>query len=86
MLTEIQITKKKTKRTRKAWLLPIRINPDKPGFHDYEEFGRVSAYITESIEIKTEKSTKKLVIYDLSKRLPELEFKSNHSIKSKYLK
>ena len=78
--------RKRQKKTRKAWLVPIRINTDKPGFDDHEEFGRVSAYITESIEIKTEKSTKKLVIYDLSKRLPELESKSNHSIKSKCLK
>ena len=31
-------------------------------------------------------STKKSLIDDLSKRLLELEFKSNHSIKSKYLK
>ena len=32
------------------------------------------------------KSTKKPLIDDLSKRLLELEFKSNHSIKSKCLK
>ena len=64
----------------------IRINPNKPGFDDYEEFGRVSAYISESIEKQTEKSTKKLLLTELSKRLLELEFKSNHSIKSKYLK
>ena len=64
----------------------IRINPNKPGFDDYEEFGRVSAYISESIKKQTEKSTKKLLLTKLSKRLLELEFKSNHSIKSKYLK
>ena len=28
----------------------IRIYPDKKGFSDYEEFGRVSTYITESIK------------------------------------
>ena len=28
----------------------IRINPDKTDFNDYEEFGRVSAYIAESIK------------------------------------
>ena len=55
-------------------------------FYDYEEFGRVSAYIAESIKKQTEKSTKKLLIDDLSKTLLELEFKSNHSIKSKFLK
>ena len=64
----------------------IRINPNKPGFDDYEEFGRVSAYISESIEKQTEKSTKKLLLTELSKRFLELEFKSNQSIKSKYLK
>ena len=64
----------------------IRINPNKPGFDDYEEFGRVCAYISESIKKQTEKSAKKLLLTELSKRLLELEFKSNHSIKSKYLK
>ena len=64
----------------------IRINPNKPAFDDYEEFGRVSAYISESIKKQSEKSTKKLLLTELSKRLLELEFKSNHSIKSKYLK
>ena len=53
----------------------IRINPDKPNFDEYEEFGRVQKYI--------EKSTRKSLIDDLSSRLLELEFKSNHSIKSK---
>ena len=51
----------------------IRINPDKPNFVEYEEFGRVQKYI--------EKSTKKSLIDDLSKRLLELEFnKSNDSL------
>ena len=56
----------------------IRINPDKPNFDEYEEFGRVQKYI--------KKSTKKSLINDLPKRLLELEFKSNDSIKSKCLK
>ena len=30
----------------------IRINPDKIDFNDYEEFGRVSVYIAESIKKK----------------------------------
>ena len=38
------------------------------------------------IEQSTIKSTKKLLIDDLSKRLLELQFKSNHSIKTKCLK
>ena len=37
--------KKKDKKNQKSL-----INPDKPGFDDYEEFGRVSAYIVESIK------------------------------------
>ena len=64
----------------------IKINPDKIDFNDYEEFGRVSAYIAESIKKQTEKSIKKLLLDDLSKKLLELEFKSNHSIKLKCLK
>ena len=55
----------------------IRINPDEIDFNDYEKFGRVSAYIAESIKKQTEKSTKKSLINNLSKRLQELEFKSN---------
>ena len=58
----------------------------KKGFNDYEEFGRVNAYIGESTKKQTEKSTKKSLIDDLSKRFPGLDFKSNHSIKPKCLK
>ena len=47
----------------------IRINPAKLGFDDYEEFGRVSTYVFESIKKQPEKSTKKSLIKDLSKRL-----------------
>ena len=60
----------------------IRINPDKPDFNDYEEFGSISAYITESIKIRTGES----LVDDLLKRLQELEIKLNHSIKLKCLK
>ena len=64
----------------------IRINPDKKGFNDYEEFGRVPKYDYESTKKQTEESTKKSLIDDLWKRLLELEFKSNHSVKTKCLK
>ena len=64
----------------------IRINPEKPGFDDYEEFGRASTYIAESIKKQTEELTKKSLIDDLLKRYLGLEFKSNHPIKSKCLK
>ena len=74
--------KKRKKELEKLGYYLIRINPDKPGFDDYEEFGRVSAYIAKSIK----KQTKKSLIDDLSKRLLELEFKLNPSIKSKCLK
>ena len=87
MLTETQITKKKRqKKLEKLDYHLIRINPDKPGFDDYEEFGTVSAYIAESVKKQTEKSTEKSLTDDHSKRLLESEFKSNHSIKSKCLK
>ena len=77
---------KRQKDLKKVGYYFIRINRDKPSFDDYEEFGRVRAYIAESIKKETEKSTKKLLIDDLSKRLLKLEFKSNHSKKSKCLK
>ena len=64
----------------------ITINPDKPGFNDYKEFGRVSAYIAESIKKQTEQSTKKSLIDDLSKQLLELKFEKYNLIKSKCLK
>ena len=53
----------------------IRINTAKPGFDDYEEFGRVSSYIVGSIKKPTKKSTKKSLIDDHSKILLGLEFK-----------
>ena len=64
----------------------IRINPDKERCNNYEVFGRAQKYINESIKKQTKKQTKKSLIDDLSKRLLKLEFKSNHSIKSKCLK
>ena len=63
----------------------IRIDSDKKDFNDYEEFGRVSAYITESVKKQTEESAKKSLIDDFPKIILWLEFKSNHSIKSKSL-
>ena len=74
--------RKRQKELEKLDYYIIRSNPGKPGFNDYEEFERVSAYIAESIKKQTEKS----LIDDFSKRLLELEFKSNHSKKLKYLK
>ena len=54
----------------------VRINPDIPDFNINRVINLVFMHIKQS--------TKKSLIEDLSKRL--LEFKSNHSIKSKSLK
>ena len=56
----------------------IRTNPDEADF----DMNKLVNQIYTSII----KSTKKSRIDDISKRLLEVEFKSNHSIKSKYLK
>ena len=56
----------------------IRINPDDPNFDINRIINQIYMHII--------KSTKKSLIDDRSKRLLELEFKSHHSIKTKYLK
>ena len=56
----------------------IRINPDKENFNIFKEINKIHRHI--------KKSTKKSLVDYVSKRLLELEFKSNHSIKSKCLK
>ena len=56
----------------------IRINPHEKNFNIFKEINKIHRHI--------KKLTKKSLIDDLSKRLLELEFNSNHSIKSKYLK
>ena len=60
---------------------------------DYDEFieiGRIQNYIIKSTKKftkeSTENSTKKSLIENISKRLLQLKFKLNHSIKSKCLK
>ena len=65
--------RKRQKELEKLDNHPIRINPDKPGFDEQKEFGRVSAFIAESIKKQTEKSTKKLLIDGLSKIFLKLE-------------
>ena len=47
--------KKTQKELEKLGYYLFRINPNKPGFDDYEEFGIVSAYIAESIKKQTKK-------------------------------
>ena len=55
-----------------------RTNPDSPDFDTNRLINQIYTHIN--------KSTKKSLIHDLSKRFLELEFKSNHSVKSKCLK
>ena len=56
----------------------ISINTDEENFNILKEINKIHR--------KIKKTTKKSLINDLSKRLLELEFQSNHSIKSKCLK
>ena len=56
----------------------IRINTDEENFNIFQEINNIHTHI--------KKSTKKSLIDDHSKKLLRLEFKSNHSIKSKCLK
>ena len=56
----------------------IRINPDEKNFNIFKEINKIHRHI--------KKSTEKSLIDDLSKRLLELEFKSNHSKKIKVFK
>ena len=68
----------------------IKINPAKERFNVFNEIGITQIFIAESNKNLTEKSTKvptkKSMIDRLSIRLLKLEFKSNNSIKTKYLK
>ena len=56
----------------------IRINPDEINFNISKEINKIHRHI--------KKSSKKSLISNISERLLELEFMSNHSIKSKCLK
>ena len=56
----------------------IRINPDEENFIIFKEMNKIHKHI--------KKSTKKLLIDTLSKRLLELKFEKHNSIKSKCLK
>ena len=64
----------------------IITNPDAADFNMYRLINQIRKRITESTKNQTKVSIKKSLIDDLSKRLLELEFKSNYSIKSKCLK
>ena len=64
----------------------IRTNPDAADFDMNRLINQIYKHIIKSTKKQTKVSTKKSLIDDLSKRLLELEFKSNYSIKSKCLK
>ena len=58
---------------RELYCVFIRINPNEKDFNIFNEINKIRRHI--------KKSSKKSLIDDPSKRLSELEFKSNHSIK-----
>ena len=64
----------------------IRTNPDDEDFDINKLINQTYMQILKSTKKQTKVSTKKSLIEDLSKRLLELEFKSNYSIKSQCLK
>ena len=55
----------------------VRINPNEENFNIFKEINKIDRHI--------KKSTKKSLVDDLSKRLLELEFMSNHSVKTKWV-
>ena len=67
-------------------IIIIRTNHNSTDFDMNRLINPIYTHINESTKNQTKVSTKKSIIDDLSKRLLELEFKSNHSIKSKCLK
>ena len=72
----------RTKMIENHEITLIRTNLDDPNFDIKNLIVQIRICIKEAIK----KQTKKSLIDDLSKRLLELEFKSNYSIKSKCLK
>ena len=64
----------------------IRTNPDDADFDMNKLINQTYMQILKSTKKQTKVSAKKSLIEDISKRLLELEFKSNHSVKSQCLK
>ena len=64
----------------------ITINPDEQDFNVFNAIIKIHRHIKKSAKESPEKSSKKYLIDKISKILLELEFKSNHSIKSNLLK
>ena len=63
-----------------------KTNPDVADFDMNKPINQIYTQVIKSTKRQTKVSTKKSLIDDLSKRLQEFEFKSNHSMKSKCLK
>ena len=72
----------RTKMIENHEITLIRTNPDDPNFDIKSLIVQIRICIKEA----TKKKIKKTLSNDLSKRLLELEFKSNYSVKSKCLK
>ena len=64
----------------------VRINPDKEVFKISKAQNEIFRHVKESIKKSTEELTEISLVDELSNRLLKLEFKSNHSIKSKCFK
>ena len=71
---------------RKLNCVFIRIDPDAPNFNIFREINKIHRYINKLTEQQTKQKTKESIIDNLSKRLLEIEFVKNNSIKSKCLK
>ena len=84
MLTEILVMKLEDKKRQKNNLIVclIELILMEKNFNIFKEMNKIQRHIKKS----NPKLTGKSLIDDLSKRLLELEFKSNHLIKSKCLK
>ena len=63
----------------------IRINPDGKYFNNLKAINEIHKHINKSTKTLIEESTEKYLIDDLSRRLLELEFKSNNPVTTKCL-
>ena len=64
----------------------VRINPDAIDFNIFKEINKIHRHINQLTKQQTKQKTKESIIDNLSKRLLEIEFVKNNSIKSKCLK
>ena len=64
----------------------IRINPDAIDFNIFREINKTHRHINQLTKQQNKQKTKESITDNLSKRLLEIEFVKNNSIKSKCLK